>query len=73
MIGIYMEKLDECPLCGSKNIRHIKEDLKRTYRGVPYVARDIEYVRCLNCGDEIIDYEMCKRKESFRPDVPKKG
>ena len=64
-----MEKLTECPLCGSKNIQYMTRDMQRKFQGTPYVARGIEVLVCSNYDEEFVTAEMQERIESFRPEV----
>ena len=68
-----MEKLTECPLCGSKDIQYMTQDMQRKFQGTPYAARGIEVLLCSNCDEEFVTAEMQERIESFRPEVKEKA
>jgi len=49
-----MEKLTKCPLCGSKDIQYMTQDMQRKFQGTTYAARGIEVLLCSNCGEEFV-------------------
>ena len=55
-----------CPTCGQKTLRRHKRDIRGTYKGRPYVARNVEVEDCSNCGERLFDLEAMRKIESAR-------
>lgn len=72
MAWLLMEKMTECPLCGSKDIQYVMQDMQRKFQETPYVARGIEVLVCSNCDEAFVTAEMQERIESFRPKIKEK-
>jgi YgiT-type zinc finger domain-containing protein len=62
-----MLHIKTCPTCGSKRIRVVRKDYHGRYKGKAYVARDVEYHECPQCGEKLFGSEAMKKIESSRP------
>jgi YgiT-type zinc finger domain-containing protein len=59
-------KITKCPTCGSKRIRRVRRDIKGSFRGKPYIARNVEFEECPNCGERLFDLEAMAKLETAR-------
>ena len=62
-----MEKITNCPTCGSNKIRSIKKDQTREFKGQKYVVPDLEYQECPVCGEEIYSPDAVRKIETYSP------
>lgn len=62
----------QCPTCGGRRIRVVKRDVRGNVRGHKYIAKDIEFHECPDCGEKLYGPEAMRKIESFRPRVAAK-
>jgi len=62
-----MLKITICPTCGSRKIHPVRKDFHGEFRGKPYIARDVAFHECPNCGEKLFGPEAMKKIEEARP------
>lgn len=66
MLKVKLE-ITTCPTCGSDRIKHVKRDLKRTFKGMDYTVPALEFYECPNCGEKLFDREAMRKIEAYSP------
>jgi YgiT-type zinc finger domain-containing protein len=59
-------KITKCPICASKRIRRVRQDIKGTFHGKLYIARGVEVEECPNCGERLFDLHAMAKLEAAR-------
>jgi YgiT-type zinc finger domain-containing protein len=62
-----MPAVRTCPTCGVGKLRRVTRDVECNFRGHVYIAPDIEFSECPNCGEKLYDQQALRKMESFRP------
>ena len=55
-----MIQITKCPSCGSRKIKIIRRNLKRTYKAMSYTVSAVEFHECPDCGEHVYDRETMK-------------
>ena len=62
-----MEKLAECPTCGSRKIKCVRRTWVGKSRGRTYKVPNLQFYECPDCGERVFDPEAVDRIEAHRP------
>ena len=62
-----MLKISKCPTCGSRKIRLVRGEYRGSFRGKPYIARNVAYHHCPVCGEQLFGPEAMRQIEAARP------
>jgi YgiT-type zinc finger domain-containing protein len=58
---------NECPTCASPRIKHVRKDVRRSWRGQEYVVPKPAYWECPDCGEHVYDRDAMRRMEGCSP------
>lgn len=50
-----MNPIKKCPICGSGKLQRLRESVELHPRGRRLQVPDVEFDRCLNCGERFFD------------------
>ena len=62
-------KATKCPTCGSRRIRHVREDVTIHAGGISFVTPDVEFEDCPNCGEQIFDLAAMEKINAHKPSI----
>jgi len=56
-----------CPSCGGKKLKKVRRNLVEDYHGQWYMAPDVEFHECPDCGEKVYDPEAMRKIEAVSP------
>ncbi len=59
-----MTPIDKCPICGSTNVKRMREDLQLHPRERVLEITNLEVDHCMNCGEIFLDHEASQKIDS---------
>jgi YgiT-type zinc finger domain-containing protein len=62
-----MLKIIECPTCGSDTISKVRKNLRREWKGTPYVVPNLCFWECPACGERLFDHDAMRTIDAHRP------
>ena len=65
-------EITECPTCASRRIRHVRKNLRRTWKGQAYVVPNLEYWECPDCGEHVYDRDAMRQIGAHSPAYAKR-
>lgn len=65
-------QITECPSCASPRIKHVRKNLRRTWKGHAYVVPNLEHWQCPDCGEHVYDRDAMQRIEAHSPAYAKR-
>jgi YgiT-type zinc finger domain-containing protein len=65
-------QIGQCPTCASPRIKHVRKNLRRTWKGQAYVVPNLEYWECPDCGEHVYDRDAMHQIETHSPAYAKR-
>jgi YgiT-type zinc finger domain-containing protein len=62
-----MDKLTECPTCGSRKIKKVPKNLRSEWKGTPYLVPRLAFWECPACGERLFGQAAMQKIEARRP------
>ncbi len=60
-------QIKTCPTCGSDNVKLVRKDVVRNYKGQTYTVPAVEFYECSNCGERVYDRVAMRKIEEVSP------
>lgn len=62
-----MNRITQCPSCGSDKIKKVRRKWSGEYKGQVYTVERLEFYECPNCDERVYDPEAMRAIEANSP------